>query len=539
MTLAGFGYLITGVALGVVLGYFIIKLLLQKNFISRKEFDMLQEENTSLKLDNAKRLSAEEVSLKYVSRELHNSVISNLNDAREEIKKGKDENASLMATVLKLISESEQKLTREEVEQGYVARNSFDIIRNKLEKAEKDLGENTQIILDLTNKLTEFREQEKNLNEKLTTFKEEIEQLHHLSQEQFKNLASDILEEKKKLFIESNKSELNNILDPLKSDLSTFKRSVEDTRKEDIKDLTSLKKEIESLQKLNVQLSDDARNLANALKSDVKVQGNWGEDRLNLILETEGLQKYIDYTSQGTYKDDDMDRTRKPDFILNLPKGRHLIIDSKVSLTAYVNYFNTENPAEKSKQLQLHLKSITDHIDELAEKNYQSLAGLNSPDYVFLFMPIEGALTLALNTNPEILDRALRKKIVIITPTNLVATLKVVRILWQQENQVRNVQEIFRQCGALYDKFVLFLESMEQVGTSLNGAGSAFRDAMDHLKDGTRKGSTIIGRFDTIKKLEAKTNKSIPAKYLAEIELTSEDEENDSADAVVDDESGN
>jgi DNA recombination protein RmuC len=402
---------------------------------------------------------------------------------------------------------------------GYVAKESYDLISGRLTKAEAYLDENQKKILELNLKVTIFSEQEKSLNEKLTTFKAEIERLHTLSQEQFKNLASDILEEKKKLFIESNKSELTTLLDPLKSDLTTFKKTVEDTRKEDIRDLTSLKKEIESLQKLNVQLSDDAQHLAKALKSEVKVQGNWGEDRLNLILETEGLEKYIDYSSQGVFKDQENDVSRRPDFILNLPQGKHLIIDSKVSLTAYVNYFNAENPQEKEKQLKLHLKSLTDHIDELATKDYQSLAGINSPDYVFLFMPIEGALTLALNINPEILDRALKRKIVIITPTNLVATLKVVKLLWQQENQVKNVEEIFRQCGALYDKFVTFLETMEQVGTGLNSASNAYRDAMNHLSEGTKKGSTIIGRFESIRKLEAKTNKRIPGKYLSSLDF--------------------
>ncbi len=440
------------------------------------------------------------------------------------LKKEKEENERNQRLILRLTAESEQKLSRDEVEKSYIAKETFEIIRGKLVQAEQDLAENVQTILDLNKKLTEFREQEKSLNEKLTIFHKEIEMLHQLSQEQFRNLATDILEEKKKLFIESNKSELTTILDPLKSDLSTFKKTVEETRKEDIRDITSLKREIELLQKMNVQLSDDAQHLAKALRSEVKVQGNWGEDRLNLILETEGLQKYIDYTSQVAFHDEEQEKIRRPDFILKLPQGKHIIIDAKVSLTAYVNYFNAENPQEKEKQLRLHVRSLSDHIDELSEKEYQSLAGIHSPDYVFMFLPIEGALTLALNTNPELFDRALKKKIVIITPTNLVATLKVVKLLWQQENQVKNVEEIFRQCGALYDKFVAFLESMEQVGSNLNGAGNAYRDAMNHLSEGTKKGSTIIGRFESIRKLEARTNKRIPGKYLASLDFAQEEE---------------
>lgn len=322
----------------------------------------------------------------------------------------------------------------------------------------------------------------------------------------------------------TNKAEMDNILNPLKLDINAFKKTIDDTRKEDIKDLTSLKKEIESLSKLNTQLSDDAQNLANALKADVKVQGNWGEDRLNLILETEGLQKYIDYSSQGSYRDEEQNVSRKPDFILNLPDGKHIVIDSKVSLTAYVNYFNAADTEEKAEYLKLHLKSLMDHIDNLADKNYQSLTGLNTPDYVFLFMPIEGALTLALNSNQDIFNRALKRKIVIITPTTLVATLKIIKIIWSKENQVKNVEEIFKQCGLLHDKFVMFIEEVEKIGSNLDTAKKSFKESMDRLTDGARKGDTIIGRFEKIKELGAKTNKSIPDKYITQIEMLPDNE---------------
>src|SRR5690606_9039494 len=161
----------------------------------------------------------------------------------------------------------------------------------------------------------------------------------------------------------------------------------------------------------------------------------------------------------------------------------------------------------KAQYLRQHIKSLTDHIDSLADKNYQALAGINSPDYVFMFVPIEPAVTLALNERPDLFNRALSKKIVIITPTTFVATLKVIKIIWQKENQVKNVQEIFKQCGLLYDKFVLFLEQMIAIGKNLDNATHAYKDAMDRLKDGARKGDTILGRFETIKKLEAKTTK--------------------------------
>jgi DNA recombination protein RmuC len=476
-------------------------------------------------LNNVTRLSKDEVDEKYVTKEVHGLICDNLAMASDNYKKEKSFNEVNQATILRLTKESEQKLTRKEVDDNYVAKDSFEIINKKLSSAEIELGKKEQLILGLNNQLIEFQKKEEYLNEKLTTFKKELEGLHTLSHEQFKNLATEVLEEKKKLFVHENKKELNTILDPLRNNLNEFKEKVEATRRDDIKDMTSLKKEIEMLEKLNMQLCDDAKNLTTALKSEVKTQGNWGEDRLNMILECEGLQKYIDYSREEMYRDDELERNRKPDFILKLPSSKCVIIDSKVSLTAYVNYFNANTPEEKVHFLKQHLTSVIDHIDKLADKNYQTLAGLTTPDYVFMFMPIESALTLALNQNPEIFNTALKRKIVLITPTTLVATLKIVKILWQKENQVKNVEEIFRQCGELYNKFVSFLEEMDKIESGLHIATKAHQEAMHHLKSGTKKGNTIIGRFENIKKLEAKTNKQIPAKFLGEIDLLDNDDE--------------
>jgi DNA recombination protein RmuC len=518
-------YLITGLVIGGLIGYFIVKLTLQKSFVPKTDLDLAEEKISILQLDNATRLSKEEVSAKYVSKELHDNINANLTIANKNIEAEIQSNKEHQATILRLTSESEQKLSKTEVEKNYVAKDTFAIVNRKLDTAEIELGKREQTILDLNNQLTELQQKEEHLNEKLTTFKEELEALHTRSQEQFKNIATEVLEDKKKMFVDENKKELNTILDPFKTNLTEFKDKVEATRKEDIQDMTSLKKEIESLQRLNTQLSDDAKNLATALKSEVKMQGSWGEDRLNMILEVEGLQKYIDYSREEMYRDDEQEKNRKPDFILKLPNGKCIVIDSKVSLTAYVNYFNAPTAEEKVDYLKQHLRSVTDHINNLADKNYQSLAGLTTPDYVFMFMPVESALTLAMNQNPEIFNNALKRKIVLITPTTLVATLKVVKILWQKENQVKNVEEIFRQCGELYNKFVSFLEDMDKLGSALNSASIAHRDAMNGLKDGTSKGRTIIGRFETIKKLEAKTNKNIPDKHLKEIELLPDDDE--------------
>lgn len=516
-------YLLIGLVIGGLFGYFIFKLTLQKSFVPKADLDEAERKISALQLDNATRLSREEVEAKFVSKELHDSINANLATANKNLDAATATNNEHQATILRLTGESEQKLTKAEVEQNYVAKDSFDIINRKLTTAETELRKREQTILDLNNQLTELQKEEEHLNDKLTTFRKELEGLHTRSQEQFKNIATEVLEDKKKIFVDENKKELCTILDPLKTNLTEFKEKVEATRREDIRDMTSLKKEIESLQRLNNQLSDDAKNLATALKSEVKMQGSWGEDRLNMILEAEGLQKYIDFSREEMYRDDEQEKNRKPDFILKLPNGKCIIIDSKVSLTAYVNFFNAPTAEEKDEHLKQHLRSVTDHINNLADKNYQSLAGLTTPDYVFMFMPVESALTLALNHNHEIFNNALKRKIVLTTPTTLVATLKVVKILWQKENQVKNVEEIFRQCGELYNKFVSFLEDMDKIDAAITSASKAHRDAMYSLKDGTKKGNTIIGRFETIKKLEAKTNKNIPDKYLKEIELLTDD----------------
>ncbi|ANH80951.1 recombinase RmuC [Niabella ginsenosidivorans] len=494
-------YILSGIGIGIITGYFIARWKLMSGFVTCEEAEQLRKQVSSLMQQNASKLSKEEVQDAYVPRELAAHYLGTIEKLQERLREQEQASHRQQEELLQLTREAEQKIPKTVVDA-------------------KDA-----LILELKTALTAGAEKERAMAEKMEWFRSEVEQLHRFAQEQFKTLAGEVLEEKKKLFVTENKKEMTTLLDPLKTDLNQFREKVEATRKEDIREVTSLKKEIESLQKLNAQLSDDARNLATALKAEVKMQGNWGEDRLNLILETEGLQKYIDYTREEVFRDQEADRSLRPDFILRLPNGKHIIIDSKVSLTAYVGYFNTDSPEQKQAFLKQHVKSIADHIEKLADKNYQSLAGLNAPDYVFLFAPVEGALTLALNQRPDLFNQALKRKIVLITPTTLVATLKIVKLLWQKENQVKNVEEIFRQCGELYDKFVRFISEMDRVEEALQQAAGAHRDAMNHLKDGTRKGNTIIGRFERIRSLEAKVNKSIPEKYLAELELLPDDNE--------------
>lgn len=461
--------LMAGLAAGSIAGYYVLRNLLLKYYVPKSEADQLR-------LEMAQRLTREQTEERYVLRELHTNLQNSLREKDHEL---------------------------------------IDL-KNLLFNKDNQ-------ILDLSKEHTALQKANEHLEDRLDEAKKDLDTLLVNSKEQFKLLAEEIVKEKGKDLSDANKITLDALLNPLKTDIHNFKKTIEDTRKEDIQDMTSLKKEIETLQKMNTRLSEDAQRLAGALRSDVKVQGNWGEDRLKLILEAEGLQNYIDFSNQGTYRDEEEGQNRRPDCILRLPDGKHLVIDSKVSLNAYVDYFNANDPSQKKESLKQLVRNITDHIDLLANKNYQALAGLQTPDFVFMFMHFESALTLAMNENPDIFNRALQRKIVIITPTTLVATMKVVKLLWQKENRVKNVEEIFRQCGLLYDKFVLFTEEMQKVGRSISEAGRAYKEAMDRLKDGTRKGDTIIGKFQIIQNLEAKTTRRLPDNILNEISLLDDD----------------
>jgi DNA recombination protein RmuC len=513
--------LLAGAVFGFVLGYFILKTTLLKDYILKSIADSIQAENNSLKIQLAQSFTKEDIARDYVHRELYNILNQTCNGANAEAGKLKELINIKDAMILNLTAESENRITKEELEERFVPKSSYTFVANRLKESDSEMAGKDKLILDLNNQITVIRKDEESLAEKLRYFTAEVETLQSQNREQFKNLANEILKEKSKDFAETNKVSMDALLNPLKTDITTFKKTIEDSRKEEIKDITSLKTEIESLQKLNVQLSDDAQKLAHALRSDFKIQGNWGEDRLLQILETEGLQRYTDFLSQGTYQDVE-DNIKRPDFIMKLPDNKHLVIDCKVSINAYIEYFNAENPEIKKQHLKQLVRNILDHIEMLAGKEYQSLSGLNTPDFVMMFMPFESALTLAMNENPEIFNRALRKKIILITPTTFVATAKVIKLLWQNENRVRNVEEIFKQCGMLYDKFAGFTEEMVKLGNGLHLAQKTYKDAMNKLSEGSRRGDTIIGKFEKIKELDARTTKALPGQILAKIDILGE-----------------
>ena len=349
-----------------------------------------------------------------------------------------------------------------------------------------------------------------NLRTKLEDQRADIEKLQEKFSKDFEILASKILEDKSKKFTARNKENIEQILNPLQEKIRSFEKKVEDTNKESIDRQSALREQIFSLSKLNERLSTDAINLTKALKGDSKKQGDWGEFQLEILLEKVGLQKDIHYSTQGGYRDED-ENLKKPDFIVNLPENRHLIIDSKVSLTAYEKYFNANDKLEESNALKSHISSIRKHFKELGMKKYNDLYSINSPDYVMMFVPIEPALMIALQEENNLYLDALDKNVVLVSTSTLLATLTTVASIWKQEDQKRNVIEIAKQAGALYDKFEGLIQDLLKIGNQINASQTSYKAAMNKLTEG--KGN-LVRRVEKLKVLGAKTQKSLPEKIL-------------------------
>ena len=323
---------------------------------------------------------------------------------------------------------------------------------------------------------------------------------------QFKNLANDILEEKSRRFTEQNATNLDALLKPLQTKLTEFKEQVSNSYGNEARERFALKGEIERLANLNLRMSDETRSLTQALKGDSKIQGNWGELVLESILESSGLRKGEEYLVQESHTQTDGTRLQ-PDIIVNLPDDRHLVVDSKVSITAYARYAETTDPIIAQQELNLHIQSLRQHIQSLSSKNYSSLHGLGSVDFVLMFIPIEPAFLLALKSAPNLYQEALSKNIVLVCPSTLMATLRTVAHLWRQDQQNRNALEIARQCGTLYDKFVGFVDDLEKLGQRLDQAQTSYHDAFNKLKTG--KGN-LIRSAERVKELGVKPSKSLP-----------------------------
>lgn len=351
------------------------------------------------------------------------------------------------------------------------------------------------------------------LREKLIVQKQEMEDLQKKFTTEFENIANKILDKNSEKFTAVNQKNMNDVLNPLKEKIQLFEKKVDDTYKQGLKDQIDLKAELKKLYDLNSKISEEANNLTKALKGDVKKQGNWGEVVLERILERSGLNEgTLGYEKQFSDTSDD-GRRIQPDIVINLPDSKHIIIDSKVSLIAYERAVNAETEEDRLKYIKEHILSLKTHCKGLSEKHYQSARHLNSPDFVLLFIPVESSFSIAVQEDQDIFSFAWDLKVVLVSPSTLLATLRTIASIWQQENQTRNAMEIARQGGALYDKFVGFIADMEKIGKSISNSQNSYNDAMSKLSSGS---GNLVGRVESIKKLGAKTTKELPKLMLEE-----------------------
>ena len=338
---------------------------------------------------------------------------------------------------------------------------------------------------------------------------EELDKIKEILGLEFKNLANEIFDEKTKKITDLNKENISSILNPLRENIERFERKVETSNKDALEFNAILKSEINHLKSETLKMRDDANNLANALRGESKTQGNWGEQQMETILNAAGLEKNIHYEKEKNIKTENLDNQRL-DYIVKLPGDKCIVIDSKVSLVAYVNYYNAEDDDEKKIHLKEHLKSINNHITTLSNKNYQDL-DINQPDYVLMFMANEPAFKLAVLEDVSIYNKAIDKNIVMVTNSTLFATLKTVAYMWKQDNANKNAIEIARQAGSLYDKFQSFSEDLIKVGNNLNTTKNTYEDAMKKLTDGK---DNLVRKTERLRELGAKTSKKINPKLV-------------------------
>lgn len=387
---------------------------------------------------------------------------------------------------------------------------SKETLENNFIENQQELKNNQQEkekLLGITSK-QEFEIE--NLQFKLKENKTEVENLQQKFTKEFENLANKILDEKSNKFTVQNKENIQNILNPLQEKIKGFEDKVEKTHKESIDYHAALRQQILGLKELNLQMSKETINLTKALKGDNKVQGNWGELVLERVLEKSGLEKDREYFVQQSFTNDDGKRVL-PDVVIHLPNNKKMIIDSKVSLVAYEQYVNEEDESLRQTFLKEHVNSLKRHITQLSDKKYEDIYKIASPDFVLLFIPIEPAFAIALNEDTHLYNKAFDKNIVIVTPSTLLATLRTIDTMWNNEKQQRNALEIARQAGALYDKFEGLLNDLIGIGKKIDDSKREYSNAMNKLVDGR---GNLIKSVQKLKEMGAKAKKSIPENLL-------------------------
>ena len=471
-------YIILAFILGAFLAYFILK----SSSVSRKSYEELQQNFIKKDAD-------------------FSNAESKILEILEQLKEEKNTNAS-QAEILNQLQNELAKISAENNAQNQKIAEQAEL--NQKQNAEiKDLQLEKNNLIAIKSELSA---QNENLQKLLDTQKEEIVKIQEEAKLQFENLANKILEEKTLKFTEQNQQNLKNILNPLQEKITDFEKKVENTHKESIDYHAALRQQILGLKEMNLQMSKETLNLTKALKGDSKIQGNWGELVLERVLEKSGLEKGREYEIQKSFTTEEGNRVQ-PDVIINLPDGKKMIVDSKVSLTAYEKYINEEDDEQKSSFLKEHVNSLKRHVEQLGSKNYQHLYQMESPDFVLLFIPIEPAFAIALNEDTQLYNKAFERNIVIVTPSTLLATLRTIDSMWTNQKQQENAYEIARQAGALYDKFDGFVTDLVKIGKKMDEAKTEYEGAMNKLVDG--KGN-LITSVQKLKIMGAKAKKSLP-----------------------------
>ena len=474
-------YILAGLAIGAILAWFIRKLVAEKNMVGRTDLE-----------DKRNQLTQAESKLTFLQEKL--------NDLQQ------------------LVTNTELDLKRavEEKEKNNLLLASSQTSLEKLEKDYTELKTIQENNLSQTNELKDYilkiRSENEVLKEKNNTIKKEIEEIGEKYTSQFKNLANEILEDKSKRFTEENQKNIKLILEPLNNDIKDFKRKVEETYEKENKQRFSLEEKIKDLVVLNQKISEEANNLTKALKGQRKTQGDWGEMILENILQESGLTEGREYFRQEFIKDEagntimnDDGKKMQPDFILQYPDKRKVIIDSKVSLSAYERYNSSEEDMEQKVALQNHIAAIYNHVDELNKRNYsQFVKGL---DFVMMFVPIEPAYLLAIQKDADLWNYAYKKRVILISPTNLIAAIKLISEIWKKEEQNKNAVAIAERGAAMYDKFVGFVENLVDIGDHIGRSQKSYEDAMKQLKDGS---GNLIGQAEKLRKLGVQGKKVLP-----------------------------
>jgi DNA recombination protein RmuC len=407
----------------------------------------------------------------------------------------------------KIVVEKEKSTLEERT---ILLQQSKDIIENNFIASQKELKNNQQEKEKLISEKSTLVSELKSLDAKLTENKGEVEKLNEKFTKEFENLANKILDEKSLKFTTQNQENIKNILNPLQEKIKGFEDKVEKTHKESIDYHAALRQQILGLKELNQQMSKETLNLTKALKGDNKIQGNWGELVLERVLEKSGLEKDREYFVQQSFTNDE-GRRILPDVVIHLPDNKKMIVDSKVSLVAYEQYINEEDETLKERFLKEHVASLKRHVDQLSDKKYEDIYKIESPDFVLLFIPIEPAFAIALNADTYLYNKAFEKNIIIVTPSTLLATLRTIDTMWNNEKQQRNALEIARQAGALYDKFQGFLIDLIGIGKRIDESKKEYSNAMNKLVEGR---GNIITSVEKLKKMGAKAKKSLPEKII-------------------------